>query len=244
MASPILRIFRVVSPFFRRRRMRLFLARVHLDATTSVLDVGGYSAFWAGSGVASPITLLNLHPSPETDLPPNHRAVPGDGTALPYADGSFDLVFSNSVIEHVGTWEAQQKFAAECLRVGRTVWVQTPARSFPIEPHYLTPFIHYLPKRWRRRLLRRFTVWGWLTKPSPERVGEMLDEIRLLSRREMEQLFPGCEIIAEKVFGLTKSLTAFRTAPVPVPGAAAAPVTVEPLASACPAANPPRAAKR
>ena len=70
------------------------------------------------------------------------------------------------MIEHLGTRDNQLKAAAEAMRVGRSLWIQTPNRWFPIEPHYLTPFVHWLPAPVRRRILRNFSVWGWVTRPS------------------------------------------------------------------------------
>lgn len=134
----------------------------------------------------------------------------GDGCALPFADGEFDVVFSNSVIEHVGSWERQQAFAREARRVGRRLWVQTPAREFFIEPHLLAPFVHWLPRRTQRGLIRWATGWGWLTRPTPAQVDEFLAEVRLLTRREMTELFPDCEILTERFLGLPKSYIAVR----------------------------------
>ena len=108
---------------------------------------------------------------------------------LPYADGTFDIAFSNSVIEHVGTWKRQQQFATEARRVARKLWIQTPARIFPLEPT-LAPFIHWLPRSIRKRMVRNFTVFGWLDRPNPEQVEALLNEIRLLSKAEMQSLFP------------------------------------------------------
>ena len=66
---------------------------------------------------------------------------------LPFGDGSFDFVFSNSAIEHLRTPERQRRFAVEVARVGKRYCVQTPNRWFPLESHLLTPWVHYLPKR-------------------------------------------------------------------------------------------------
>jgi Methyltransferase domain len=129
---------------------------------------------------------------------------------LPFADRAFDVVFSNSVIEHVSTWERQMQFAAGARRVGRKLWVQTPAYEFFIEPHLMTPFIHWLPVRWQRRLLRNFTPWGWLTRPPTPTVDAFIAEVRLLTRSEMRKLFPECEILEEKFLGMTKSYIAVR----------------------------------
>jgi len=212
--SSVHRIWAVIFRTFRRRRLRWFLARAGLRRDDVLLDVGGYPATW--TWIEQPvrrIDILNLHEvdwdaasAPEHEI----RTLIGDGCALDAADGAYDAVFSNSVIEHVGDWEAQQTFAREILRVGRSVWVQTPARAFPVEPHYLTPFVHYLPREVQKRVLRWGSLWGWLERPSREQVERTVDEIRLLSHREMCSLFPGCEILRERVLGVTKSYVAFR----------------------------------
>ena len=137
-------------------------------------------------------------------------AVAASGLQLPHRDGSFDVAFCNSVIEHVGGRDEQAALAAQLSRVARGLWVQTPARAFPLEPHLLTPFFHFLPRRWQRRLARNFTVWGWLTRPDPAQAREMVETIRLLGYREFAALFPDCEIRRERVLGWTKSYVAVR----------------------------------
>jgi Methyltransferase domain len=169
-----------------------------------ILDVGGTPEFWAGD-LAERVTILNILPPPD-ELPANLSYVQGSATNLPFEDRSFDVVFSNSMIEHLGERTNQQRFASEALRVGRGVWIQTPARWFPVEPHLLTPLIHYLPKRTQRRLLRNFTIWGWITRPDQGYVDKLIDELALLSARDMRLLFPGCELLRERVLGMTKSL--------------------------------------
>lgn len=177
-----------------------------------VLDVGGSAGFWRQAGCPSAaITLFNLSANVAGVCEePGFDFRAGDGCALPFADGEFDVVFSNSVIEHVGSWERQQAFAREARRVGRRLWVQTPAREFFIEPHLLAPFVHWLPRRTQRGLIRWATGWGWLTRPTPAQVDEFLAEVRLLTRREMTELFPDCEILTERFLGLPKSYIAVR----------------------------------
>ena len=119
-------------------------------------------------------------------------------------------MFSNSVIEHVGTFARQKSFANESRRVGKALWIQTPARSFFIEPHFLTPFIHFFPQPVQSRLVRNFTLWGVLARPTREEAKQFLSEIRLLSKSEIELLFPDCDIVRERVVGLTKSFIAVR----------------------------------
>ncbi len=206
-------IYGKISPHFRQRRMALFLERFRPDAKTRILDVGGYPGFWQTADVAAHVTSLNLV---QVEVPAEirHRcvSVAGDGTNLPYADSEFDIVFSNSVVEHLGTWEMQQRFAREVRRVGRRYWVQTPAQEFPIEPHLIAPFFHWLPRGAQRRVMRYGTPLGLLTKPTPAQVESLLDELRLLNFREVRVLFPDGEIVREKLVGLTKSYTAIRNA--------------------------------
>lgn len=182
------------------------------SADTKILDVGGYPDTWENPTVQGNITLLNIHPIDLSNRAGNGRvkAVIGDGCRLEYPDNAFDIVFSNSVIEHVGTWERQMAFAAEMRRVGKALWIQTPARSFFIEPHLIAPFIHYFPRSIQSRLLRHFTLWGMMTKPTASQVEDFLNEIRLLNANEMERLFPDCEILKERIAGVTKSYIAMR----------------------------------
>jgi ubiquinone/menaquinone biosynthesis C-methylase UbiE len=204
-------VFRRISPYFRRKRIAAFLAEVHPNKGDKILDVGGYPGNWQAVPVEAEIVTLNLQVVPGSELMDRRcKPVAGDATNLPFADGTFDVAFSNSVIEHVGTWERQQQFAREARRVARKLWIQTPARIFPIEPHYLAPFIHWLPRSIRKRLVRNFTVFGWLNRPNREQIDGLLDEIRLLSKKEMQSLFPDCTIIVERWLGFPKSYVAVR----------------------------------
>lgn len=182
-----------------------------MAADEGMLDVGGYPWFWKEFALPNPITLVNLEfPPGLQESFPGFTYLAGDGCHLPFGDKAFSVLFSNSVIEHVGTWARQQQFASEARRVGRRLWVQTPAREFFVEPHLLAPFIHWLPASWQRRLIRHGTVWGWLTRPTPAQVNRFLSEVRLLGRDEMRALFPDCEILTERLLGLPKSYIAVR----------------------------------
>lgn len=206
-------IYGWVQQPFRNRRRRLFEEVVHPTPETTILDVGGSPWFWTGFGILGTITVLNPDDlSAEVKAKyPAFVCVRGDGCALSYPTASFDVGFSSSAIEHVGTFERQRLFAAEIRRVANTIWVQTPAREFPIEPHFMAPFIHYLPRWLQRRTIRYGTLLGLLNKPSPAQIEDLLNEIRLLSFREMQELFPDCEIYREKFLGITKSYVAVRT---------------------------------
>jgi SAM-dependent methyltransferase len=204
-------VYQAISPHFRRRRMRWMLDSLRLKPEETILDVGGLPAFWEETKLPNPIVLLNRSfPARTQARHPRFTFAYGDGCQLPYADGEFAVVVSNSVIEHLGTWENQAQFAAEVRRVGRRLWVQTPAREFFIEPHHLAPFIHWLPVAWQRRLLRNFTLRGWLTRPDQGEVDVLLQELRLLRRSEFAALFPACQIRVERFLGLPKSYIALR----------------------------------
>jgi ubiquinone/menaquinone biosynthesis C-methylase UbiE len=148
--------------------------------------------------------------------------VVGDGCHTDFPDAAFDLVFSNSVIEHVGGIERQRQFAAECMRCGRGFFVQTPNKWFPVDTHTLMPFAHWLPQKAFRKLIRFSPRFVFFT-PDP---GDLADfsHMRLLSVRDLKELFPGAEIIKERFCGITKSLIAVSAVPSPGQQSAGAPV--------------------
>jgi len=206
-----------VSLHFRRQRMARFARELGVTPETRVLDVGGNSECWRLLASPPRVTLLNMPGDLAGEHGPELR-VAADGGQLPFRDGAFDVVFSNSVIEHLGTPENQARFAREAARVGRSYWVQTPNRWFPLEQHLLTPFVHWLPKRWQRALAPRFSLSNALQRVTPERrryhISHFIKDIRLLGPAELARLFPGARVIRERFFGLTKSLVAVRSAPV------------------------------
>jgi hypothetical protein len=197
-----------ISRHFRRKRMRQFVRWFDLSPDTRVLDVGGTMFNWYLSPVQPRLTIVNITPPPAA-LPRGVEWVVGDGRALPFSDGSFDICYSNSVIEHLGTWADQLAFAGEVRRVAPRYYVQTPNFWFPIEPHFLAPLVHWLPKRWRVELLP-YTPWGWVTRPSRFAARTRVNEIRLLRPSEMGRLFPDGELSVERFLGLPKSLIAVR----------------------------------
>jgi SAM-dependent methyltransferase len=196
-------LFHLLNRRARARRMSRFVTLLDLDEQTTVLDVGGALGIWSSVSVRPKLTILNVGRS---GAAPEAVEVIGDGRRLPFPDQCFDVVFSNSVIEHVGRVEDQCQFAEEIRRVGRSFYVQTPNRWFPIEPHVLTPLVHFFPKRMQRRMLRNFTLWGLMTRPSPDYIQAFVDSTRLLTARELSAMFPRAELYRERIAGLTKSL--------------------------------------
>jgi len=212
------KIYLPFQQYFRRRRIYLFYKTFSITNRIRILDVGGNSFFWKiaeREGLILPnVTVLNILPPSEEELKECSRLgiqwVIGDGRNMPFGDNSFDIVFSNSVIEHLGDKKSQERFAYEIRRVGKGYWVQTPNKMFPVEPHLITPFVHWLPKNFQKNMLRYFTIWGLITKPSKKQCEDFLSEVRLLSLKEMKELFPDAKIVSEKFFGLSKSLIAIK----------------------------------
>ncbi len=204
-------IHSVYKPFlfsFRRKRMSIFENLFNPLNGKKILDVGGSIFNWSLLKDKPKVTILNIKFSKELGLyeKNNVELILGSGLCLPFKGNSFDIIYSNSVIEHLGTWKNQMQFAKEIMRVGKNIFIQTPNKYFFIEPHLITPFIHYLPKKFQRRFLRNFTVWGLITRPSQQYcINHVINEIRLLSYNELRRLFPSCHIIRERFLFFTKS---------------------------------------
>jgi 2-polyprenyl-3-methyl-5-hydroxy-6-metoxy-1,4-benzoquinol methylase len=125
--------------------------------------------------------------------------IKGDATDLGMlSDKSFDVVFSNSVIEHIPGTKNRIKMAEEIMRVGKSYFVQTPNFYFPFEPHFLFPCFQYFPLKIKLFLLKRFNM-GWFTKCKDDNEAmELLKYNQLLKLSELKQCFPGCGIISVK----------------------------------------------
>jgi hypothetical protein len=154
-----------VSMRSRHRKLQLFLELTQPGPETSVVDVGVTDAPFGGGSTDN--FFEALYPWPERITGVGHtglerfaaafpavRAVHADGRDLPFADGEFDVGFSNAVVEHVaGGREGQRRFVHELCRVSQRVFVTTPNRMFPLEVHTLLPFVHWLPAAARERLI-------------------------------------------------------------------------------------------
>lgn len=208
-----------LATHFRQARFAQFLGRLRrLPRPLRVLDVGGRQRFWERVGFAGEpgveVVLLNLEPLQATL--PGFSAVRGDARDMAgLADGAFDVVFSNSVIEHLGSLAQQRRMAAEVCRVGRCYFVQTPNRHFPLEPHFLVPGFQYFPRPLQVALVRRFDLGWYRRRPDPAAALALVAEHRLLTAGELRALFPEAAILRERVLGLTKSLIACGGWPPP-----------------------------
>jgi Methyltransferase domain len=180
----IARVAAAASLRSRRHKLKLFHDFMQPTAHTTVVDVGvADTSFGEGEGQTLTHNFFEaLYPWPEritavgnvplanfTKAFPQIRTVVADGRELPFGDGEFDVAFSNAVVEHVGGREDQERFCHELARVATRVFVTTPNRLFPVDPHTLRPFVHWLPDGRR---------------PAS------LDGVRPLSPRELRALFP------------------------------------------------------
>jgi ubiquinone/menaquinone biosynthesis C-methylase UbiE len=179
-----------------------------LPRPLSIIDIGGTPQFWERCGWADVddihITIVNLKSSECKHS--NIEIKIGDATNLAdYSDRSFDIAFSNSAIEHLFTPENQAAMAREVKRVGRAYWVQTPNYWFPIEPHFQFLGWQWLPTAVRVAIVRRYACGRRGPYPDLEQARKNVKEIRLMTRRELSQLFPNASVWSEKFYGLVKS---------------------------------------
>jgi hypothetical protein len=183
------------------------------NSKVKILDIGGTVDFWKNlkleNSLKIEVTLLNLQ---KEEVPsPIFRSLVGDAMNLEqFNDREFDIIFSNSTIEHLGDYENQKKAASEITRVGKGYYIQTPNLNFPIEPHFLFPLFQFFPLKLKLYFLLRFNL-GWIPRQnSEEEALALLNSIRLLNKCDLRKLFPDANILQEKVFFLTKSFVAYK----------------------------------
>ena len=207
-----------IGNIFRRKRFHFFERRIKpFIKPITILDIGGKVNFWVNEKFHNrydvEITLLNLE-AEESDFF-NIHTVQGDACDLSrFENHSFDVAFSNSLIEHLYTRENQEKMAREAMRVGRFFFVQTPNRYFPIEPHFKFPFFQFLPRAVKLLLLTKTSLINGI-KYEKQYAENLIKEIRLLSKSEFQTLFPSCLLFEERFAGLLKSFVAHNL-PTPV----------------------------
>jgi hypothetical protein len=197
----------------RSRRLDLFEGLISAwQRPVRIIDIGGTSAFWEqrGWGGRSDVRITTVNLSAESKRFTNVDSVAGDATNLEaVADGAFDVAFSNSVIEHLFTYENQQKMAGEMRRVAKAYWVQTPNFWFPVEPHFHVPGWQWLPIAARTAVIRRFRC-GWRGPcPDPVAARRLVEEVRLLTGTQLRALFPDGMVWHERVLGVTKSFVVY-----------------------------------
>lgn len=196
---------------FRQKRFKLFLSLlVNLEKPIKILDLGGTKIFWESMNFIPDhnveIVLLNL--KKEEQISPGFISLKGSATDLSrFNDNSFDIVFSNSVIEHLYNFENQKKMAKEVIRVGKLYFIQCPNKFFFIEPHFNLPFFQFYPF-WMKKIIMKNTKIVRGRKYNTNEVVRAHNEIQLLSYSDLLTLFPNSTIFKENFLGLTKSFIA------------------------------------
>jgi hypothetical protein len=199
------RLFYLLHQRSRAKKHRLFLEHIRPTPSMRILNVG---ATGSSSGLEMQFEGSYSWPERVTGGGPNMpelrdyrhsfaaTTVALDGCALPFRDRSFDVVYSNAVIEHL-TPEQQQQFADEVQRVGKGWFIATPNRAFIVEPHYHLPLVQFLPQPQQRAVAARLGK-----TPYP-----VLD---LLNKKELGRLFPGSQILGCRVTLYAETLIALR----------------------------------
>ncbi len=199
---------------FREKRFRFFKSLLQtLPRPIKILDIGGTETYWERMNFADEkgvtFTLCNLDPQKVNR--PNFSFIPADATNLSmFKDKEFDIVYSNSVIEHLFTYENQIKMANEVRRIGKNYFVQTPNLYFPLEAHWLFPFFQFLPFKLRVYLTQHFNIGGYPKTNNRELAEKRVSEVRLLSEKEMKQLFPDGKCYREIFLSLVKSISMYK----------------------------------
>jgi hypothetical protein len=199
---------------FRRKRFKLFLKLIeNIPKPVNILDIGGTESFWKMMEYHRPedvkITIINTEKIIITY--PNFQFIQMDGRDLSrFKDKEFDVIFSNSVIEHVGTFIDQKKMASEIIRTGKTYFIQTPNYYFPIEPHFMFPLFQFLPGFIKIFLVTTFSLGSYRKFSNKEEAEKVISSIRLLKKNEILLLFPESKVHKEKIILLNKSFIAYR----------------------------------
>ena len=194
----------------RKKRFNNFIKILDIKKSDSILDVGGTEFTWIGTGFEENVTLLNLFFN-DDDKNANFRYVIGDGCNMEmFSNKSFNIIYSNSVIEHVGKGK-QKEFAKEIIRVGKKYWVQTPYKHFPIEPHFVFPFFQYFPSS-MQKLIAINWPYSYYRIGNTERkdILNELSQIYLLNKKELKNLFSNSKVFEEKFMGVNKSIIAYK----------------------------------
>lgn len=201
----------------RAKYVRALIDEIHAEkGACSIIDIGGTEDYWQVVGLDLMrsrnvhVTLVNLERHPPAREPDLFSVALGNGCALPYADHSFDLVHSNSVIEHVDGWDRRVAFAREIHRLARRYYVQTPNFWFPWEPHLEMPFLHWLPEPLRLWIALHCKLGTYDRAAGVGAAMRILSDASLLCPPMVRHLFPDSEIVREKFCGMTKSLICIR----------------------------------
>jgi hypothetical protein len=198
-----------LSARMRSRRWEILAARFPHLAEMTVVDLGGDARSWSAAPL-TPQRLVLVNTFPQEAPEPWMETVMGDACDPPahLRRQRFDFVYSNSVLEHVGGYERRQQFTQVARALGDHLWLQTPYRYFPLEPHWLFPFFQFLPLRLRAEVTVRWPLGNYDHLRDLGQAVQWASRVELLSATELAFHLPEAEIVRERVGGLTKSLIA------------------------------------
>lgn len=179
----------------------------------NIIDIGGSKTYWniipTDFLIENKVHIALVNLPENTPLTENDNIFSfyiGDGCNLTnFADNSFHIAHSNSVIEHVGDESNRIKFAHEIKRVAEIYYLQTPNYWFPIEPHFVAPFFHWLPMQIRIKLISNFELGYFKKAKNNHEAREMIDSCKLILKSELKMLFPEATIYKERIAFFTKS---------------------------------------
>jgi hypothetical protein len=195
------------------------IRRVHRHkGSVRIVDIGGRRNYWniVPDGFLENhnvrVTLLNMEDIGDFGDPAIFAFTRGDACATPFEDVAFDICHSNSVLEHIGGFRRMRAFASEVRRIAAGYFVQTPNFWFPIEPHVMLPFFHWLPLPTRVWLCCHFSFGYYRRADRIEEIVDFVESINLVNKRMMRALFPEATLLVERFLLLPKSLIAFHRA--------------------------------
>lgn len=201
------RLFLYLHRKSREQKHRLFLQTLHPTPQMRILNVG---ASGTRIGLAEQLESFYEYRSQITggglafadvedyrDCFPGVQAAVFDGCALPFADKSFDIVYSNAVLEHLPGLDLVERFAAEVQRVGKGWFITTPNLWCPVDPHYHLPLVQFLPESAQRSLVKRLGKTPY-------------NHLQLLTRKQLRKLFPAGEVVGCRVTFYPETLIAYR----------------------------------
>jgi SAM-dependent methyltransferase len=206
---------------FRKQRFEIVLnimkRIISSKSKCDIIDLGGTYGYWQPflpqlRGLNIKVRILNLEDRTEAFADDRFSFERGDATNLPaISDRTFDLVHSNSLIEHVGRWTDMKRMAANVRRLADNYYIQTPYFWFPMEPHSRTIGYQWMPPQWRVKLLLRRSLGFYPMAADIDEAMDYVEGVSLLDKNQFKALFPDGRIISERVWGLTKSLIAVRS---------------------------------
>lgn len=201
--------------YFRKKRAKIIKEYIPNIDELHVCDIGGSRHYWEKvHSIIKPkrLTILNIADDRQSKSHTGRyrelRIEVYDGKKIPYPDKHFDVIICNSVIEHVPK-KFRKGLLLEIDRCSKNFFIQTPSLIFPIEPHFMIPFVHWLPRAVSRKLIV-FGLYNIFSRPGHEKLSSYFDEVELLSLKEFKSYLPSGHVKIEYFMGIPKSYTIFK----------------------------------